>query len=280
MASSHGLRDVIKAISPSWLRNTIGEKYLYAPALIVDAMLERVNEGVLARFPTRTKTTSSLPYIGADLSIPQGLAEGAASYAQRLKRALDDWFYAGSARAVIAQALGYLSPVAPRVLVVNNASAWDYVPAGGLPTTLPTHVPSAAAVAPTANWNWDQAFYGSAISLSYLFRVWLILDGSTWATSTRTWASGWTWGSKTCSWGFDQPPSTFAALRAIVKLWKAQHASIPWIVITLDSSKFIPTDAPGAATLPDGNWRNWSKIVGTTRVAARFSTARYMDGAT
>ena len=275
--SAFGLRDMIRAVSPPWLAGGIAEKLLYSFALVFDVQLDKANQAMVANIATRTKTADSLPLIGADKLIPRGLVEAAADYATRLKRAYDDWYYAGSPRAIINQILGFVSPALPRILFVNNASAWDYVPVNTAIGALPTHLPSAAAVAPTANWNWDGAL-GSYTSAMF-WRVWAIVDKTGWVTATRTWGDAVaTWGDVRYSWGLDTPATTITSLRPIIGLWKSQHSWVRWIIVCVDSTEFIPTAAPGDGSLPDGNWGYWSKIVGNTRVASRSVKGRYCDG--
>jgi hypothetical protein len=270
-----GLRDTIKKISPTSLQGGTAEKLLYSMGLVGDVLLEKVNEGVLARIPTRTKTVTSLPFIGADREIPQGLSESSPSYAIRLKRAFDDWYYAGSARSILSQILGYLSSATPRVLAVNNTSAWDYIPQDST-SLIPTHLPSTFGVAPTANWDWDSALgYTSAM----WWRTWIIIDSTGWVASTRTWTDGVKpWGDPGYSWGLDCSSSVISSIRSLVGQWKSQHAWVRWLIICFDPTEFDPTTAPGDPSLPDGTWGYWSKIVGGTRVAARSSNARYCDG--
>jgi hypothetical protein len=276
--SGHGARDIIKEISPAFARVGIFEKLLYSYTVIMDAVLDHANAGVAARFPTRTKTTTSLPYIGSDLNIPQGVVEASSSYAQRLKRAIDDWRRAGSNRSIISQVLGYLSPAAPRVQCVNNFSAWDTVPTGSDPTTVPTHTPAVYAVAPTQNWTWDDTAMAPYAQPMW-WRWWLIIDAGTWAQAPTTYAGGRSWGdANPFSWGSLTPSTWFDSIRAIARLWKAKHGSLWWIIIARNGTDFVATDAPGAATLPDGGYRTWSKVVGNTRVPARTLSAMYVDG--
>lgn len=278
--TSLGMRDFIKAISPAWKQAGIWEKFDYSLMLAADAVLDHLTKGLAARFPTKTKTVDSLAFIGDDLEIPRGPNEPASSYAIRLRRAYDDWRRAGSDRSIISQVLGFLTPAQPRVLMVSAKSAWNYVPAGSDPTTIPTHAPAVAGIAPPANWDWDSVSRGVySLVGAWLHRSWLIVDSTGWVTATRTWGDAVaTWGDPRYSWGLDCPSSTIDGLRSISKTWKSQHTWLQWIIVCVDSTEFIPTDAPGSPSLPDGTWGYWSKIVGGTRVASRSPKGRYCDG--
>lgn len=278
---ARGLRDKIFAFMPPWARTGIFEKLDYSLTLIQDAMVQRLDEGVHASKPTYQKTDTALPQTGIDVGIGQGFFEPASSYAVRLKRAIDDWRRAGSNRAVISQILGFLTPSKPRAQMVSNNSAWDTVPAGSDPTTVPTHAPATASITPPSNWTWDTVFFGATLYATYWFRSWAIVDATGWASAPATYAGGKKYSDPNpFSWGSATRSEWFSSLRAIVGVWKGQHTVVPWIVVPFDSTKFVATDAPGSANNPDGNYHFWSKIVGTTRVPARTLNAMYIDGVT
>jgi hypothetical protein len=150
-----GIRDLVKAISPPWLQTGNAEKFLYIEGLGCDAILEKYDEGTLARFPGYG-TPTALPYVGDDRLIPRGLTETDGAYATRLKLWLDSWRIAGSARSVLLQVLGYLSADTPQLRTVSDDSAWDTLVAGSNPDLLPetAHYLSSPPWA-ALNWNWD-----------------------------------------------------------------------------------------------------------------------------
>jgi hypothetical protein len=218
--------------------------------------------------------------------------ESAAQYGYRLRRALDDWFYAGSARAIMAQAIGFLTPVSPRTTVVSQSSVWDvYADGAQLP------IPPAALVAPThtdnsltPNWNWD----GTNFSARW-FRAWLIIrnagtaSGLTWTAKGPAYgtfaATGWKWGDHSRSWGLSVPAGVITGIRNISKLWKRKGSTVLWIIVSFDATYFVASDAPGAGTEPDGKWGPWHKstTLGDGRivaVASRLPNARYCTGVT
>ena len=278
------LRDIVNSISPSWKANGDFEKFDYSIMMFGDILLDKVSQAIAARIPTRTETTTSLPYIGADRLIPQGLVESTTAYAIRLQRAYDDWKKAGMARAVMAQVLGYLTPYNQRIVAVSQASVWDYFVNGSVPSDTPSHVPATAAVSPTANWDWDSV--SDPNKVSWWWRTWLILDAdpmySSWTTTEGTWGDGDLWGDSTKSWGLSVPSTVISSIRAIAKLWKQKGTWIRWIIVSFDSTDYDPTAAPADASLPDGNWGSWSKITTISgylrRIPSRKANSRYCDG--
>lgn len=157
---AHQQRDVIKQISPPWLADGVAEKFLYTIGLGSDALLEKLNQAMQARFPGRCDP-SALPYIGNDRVMSQGPNEPNSAFALRLKKAFDTWQRAGSRRSVLQQVLGYVSnslnvsatqvPVGAIVGATGSTYAtWDVFSSADDATKVPHH----QRVAP-ANWNWD-----------------------------------------------------------------------------------------------------------------------------
>lgn len=112
-------RTSVKSISPGFFRAGTSERYLYVIGLMVDALMQKMVEGQLARMPMKC-APSFLPIIGSDRLINQGLTESVDSYRVRLRRAFEAWQLAGGARGIEAQALGYLLALTPRMRMVSS----------------------------------------------------------------------------------------------------------------------------------------------------------------
>jgi hypothetical protein len=95
-------RDTIRAKSPAWLQVGLGEKFLYAIGLHMDAFIDALTAGVRLRYPG-VHSNESLPYLGRDRRIRRGRAEPDGTYATRLKRWLDDHQTRGGPYAMLAQ---------------------------------------------------------------------------------------------------------------------------------------------------------------------------------
>ena len=79
--------------------------------------------------------------------------------------------------------------------------------------------------------------------------------------------------------------SQVQTIQAIVRQWKAAHnLQGPYghnagIIVSFDATLFKPFAPPGDASLPDGRWGKWAKVVSGVYVASRSANAIYLDGA-
>ncbi len=112
------LRDRVKDMSPTWLREGVNERLQYSYGLAEDAIIDKMSQGGLARFPTRAQPDANTE-TGRDRLITKGITEGDESYAARLQRAFITWQFAGSGRSVLSQELGYLLALTPQILEVS-----------------------------------------------------------------------------------------------------------------------------------------------------------------
>lgn len=278
--SSDGIRTLMYAVSPPWLQDGIAQKYTYICALHADALIDKCKLGVYNRFPLLCDPTA-LPLLGADYGIPQGPNEPTASYRVRLQTSWDDYRHDGSARAVMRQGLGYLTPLTPAMRIVKDvnapqpgvlqASVWDTYAAGADTTQPPTHVLQTSLA-----WDWD--------GVILRWRAWWIiysLAGSPWS-SEGTWGDGQLWGDGGV-WGLTATQGDMSSLRALL----AKRRSVgSWyipgggIIVTFNAAEFDPTQPAGGGINPDGNWKHYGKDNGSgQQVAARFTDCRYLDGA-
>ncbi len=261
------ITDFIRRASPPTLQSGRAERYMYTLALAQEAILERAEQAILARFPQMANSTA-LPLLGSDRLIAQGLTEGNVSYAGRLRRALEDWGAAGNAFSVLGQVLGYLSQWTPRVRTVSPKYSNTWAASGGVLVRGAIAADSLSPVDGSGGWWWwwliiystgGQAFAGPAP-----FK---------WGTP------GVRWGRRPdCSWGLNVPPSVGAGLRALLRLWKPGNAPCRNIIISFSDALFDPTQPSGGGINPDGKFGRRSKIVGGVYVPARFSNARYLNG--
>lgn len=249
-------RSSIAAVAPPWLRGPVAARFLYGFGAVMDATAEWMRQGVLARFPG-AGAPDALPYIGRDRQIVRGFAESADSYAERLRRWLDDWRVAGSPISVLAQLRGYLLGVRPVLRTVDNTGNWHSLDASDVHTW-----------SRGANWNWDGL-------TARWWRWWAIVYSSagpwetegTWSDGSTSWGDGGTWGTTATT-------AEVETLRAILAQWRSAHALPQWIVVAFDPDSFDPT-----APEPDGTWGTWSVDDGGIRRPSRLGSARYIDGA-
>lgn len=246
------LREFALKIAPRWLQTGPGASVLYTIGAVLDAGIDGTWEGIQARMPLEADV-SALSAIGADRRIVRGFDETDDAYRLRLAAHLEAWRYAGHARAVFGAVQGYLSGYDVPMRIVTNAGFWYHVDAAGTLTW----------ERQLGTWDWD----GTPAAW---WRFWLIIypPADLWVAEDDWGAGEWGDGG---TWGTTATPEQVAAIRGLVKTWKAAHSKCEWIVIAFDGASFDPS-----APEPDGLWGPWGK--GDPRVPSRLSTARYWDG--
>lgn len=257
MAEFTVFRDSVKRVSPPWLQDHWGYRFMYTLAIQIDATAEALRQGVLARMPG-FGTVEALPYIGNDKQILRGPGESNESFIARVQATLTTWKIAGNALSVISQLVGYISPEVARIRYVvtgldenNNAVAdWITVEAGSV--TFYRANPS--------NWDWD----GAANN----FRWWLIVyPGYGVFDNRKTWGDGHFYGDGTV-WGFVGLESIANDFRSMIKKWKCAGTQCLYVILAADNADFDPTGSPGFP-LPDGDWDEGKN---------RLRTALYIPG--
>lgn len=275
---SSTFRNMVPAITPTWLNGPIGAKYLYSMAVIYDALSDAASYAVRARFP-QLAPSDALSWIGQDRQIDRGFQESEVSYVARLLLWLDLWRTAGNAKSMLLAMLGFVTPDEIAVRVVSDSSAWDSYPSGTNVLTAgnPTHL-----LASPTNWRWDSVADPFQTGIEW-WRVWVILypDSGLW-TQGKAWAA-FTWGDGTC-FGFSGTVDQSSSLSSLAQKWRSAHAWVVYVILAFDSTLFDPSLSFGSSKLPDGNWGHWGKVAssgGFSRVyvPARNQSASYVKGA-
>lgn len=222
-----------------WLRGHVGGTILFAFRTVLDALSDRLREGVKLPFPNKD-VPSALGYIGNDRNIERGPTQTHEGYAAQLQRAFDTWRNAGGARTILAQMRLYFAPGdGPPMRLVStlgdsSASQWHVMnPSTGVVTK--------SVVAPP-NWVWDA-------NTTRWWRGWVILDGSGIWTLDR-WGDPGDWGDGG-TWGSNMSEGEAVSLRKIARKWKPAHVYVPQYIVTLDPTLFESTDA--SPPNPNGN---------------------------
>lgn len=314
MAELTGFRDRIKVLSPAFLQEGVGERLMFVFGLELDAVMERLVQGVGARFPVITNLTTgektpalpdALAVIGTDRLIDRGLTETDLSYGIRLRRAFDSWRLAGSARAELGQVLGYLLQLVPMVRSVSSryeadparvawriqhglsggpssyppallSSTWDTYLDGADPTAEPDHVFALAGA--NGEWDWDSL---SQVTGSWgwwgCFVILYSVAPDAWTEPDGKWGDPGKWGDGG-AWGVTASANVGRSIRAIICAWKPAHVWVRYIIAAFDDSLFSPAAPAGGGINPDGRFGRWSKIVNGQYVRSRFTGARYASG--
>jgi hypothetical protein len=273
--SSTTFRDMVAAISPSWLQGYTGSRFMYSMAIMFDALSDLSAYAVRARFPDLAPPDAFV-YLANDRQIEQGFQEPQPSYAISLTQWLDRWAHAGSPWGLIMAVRGFVSPDLCYVATINNNSVWDYASAGQLcdPSNPPTHTRV------FGRWIWD------SLSWPYLFhkawwRVWVIItpSSSTWQ-QTETYSDGSRYAEGQV-WGFTGTNAQVIALQQLVSKWKASNTWVPWVILSFDPTAFLPT---GAGANPTGTWGTWSTVTANPSsgrplyTTSRAQSCAYVDG--
>lgn len=176
-------------------------------------------------------------------------------------------------------------------------------PAGASQPDPPAH----AVVSGGANWLWDSAsqpFYAPYMA----WRTWLLLwsapgdANAPYTVPSKTWATGGTlslsvvsdatygtkyvnggtpatpgtgfnWGDGTC-WGWAGTAQQAATLGQLAKQWKSAGVLVPWIIVNYVSTEFDQTKSFGDASLPDGTWGYYGKVVSDATYGTKYVSAR------
>lgn len=148
-------RDRIKTLSPPWLQDGTGERFMYCPGTGIDADLEALTQSTLAHMPTRG-TADALKTIGADRGpIVQGPNEPDASFRVRLQKAPALWAKWGSPFAILEQLAAFFLPAFPTLYLVTDSGHWYTLVPGPTGNREGVLTPAQRPPAHASNWNWD-----------------------------------------------------------------------------------------------------------------------------
>lgn len=268
-------RTLTKSIAPRWLTEGEGELVQYSLDLMMDAFVERVRLGLMARLPQNdptgetTATPDALAAMGRDRRVVRGLSEDAPGYAIRLIRWLDDRRRAGNPFALMQKLAEYTGPLCA-FRTVDASSNWFSRAADG----------SETYALKRANWDWDGKPRDVAGKLRWS-RFWVVIyPNGLWTPTGNAWgdAGAQHWGAPGHTWGSTATPEQVATVRAIVDDWKPAGTRCVNVILAFDGASFDPAAAIDAAGMPHGAWEHWSHNVGGVQVRARLDTARYWDG--
>lgn len=284
-------RNLVRFLGPSWLvkdylddGTETDSRTLWSISLVLDAQLERLRRGILARYPgpagakpgTPGAPDDALPLLCRDRLIVRGPSEPVSHVTARLQRAIDDHRVRGNAWALLEQIQGVLSPRAVKVALVNEHGNWYTLAADGTKTrSKPRFTDGGGTIHPT--WNWD----GSALVDAWA-RAWVIIyceDGALFQPGP-TIGDPALWGGTV-----ENPAATISstatqdeaiAVLQILPDWIMAGSRLLYVVLSFNDSDFDPSAAQ--PPLPDGTWANYSKNVGGTQVPARNTDGRYWKG--
>lgn len=268
-------RQVFYRLLPSWLgggapRGSGGteaddERVSYTLSFMSDAWMQRLLEGLRARFPGKA-AADALPYLGRDRKIVRGINEPADAWAERQLRWLNDHKVRGVPWALLDQLASYLQSPGVVLSFVDVRGNWFTRNADG----------TRSYQLDTGTWDWD----GIAPAPQWS-RFWILIyptaDGRPWAAYSETIGDatlyGGAIGAGSGTLGCTATPDQVATVRAIIKDWKGT-GRCEWVIVAFDPASFDAA-SPG----PDGTWGLWGKDDGSGgRTPTRLRTARYWKG--
>lgn len=253
------LSDGLERIVPWWLRNRPGldrgYKFLWASAIMCDALVDALMRGIQAAWPGYG-TPTALDETGATRGIARGLSDTDDEYAARLQSWLDDYARAGSDEAIVRGLHEYLRG-RPMVRLVDRHGQWTEVDTAGNLRTF------------SAAWDWDSLSHPTGAT-DRPTDIWIIVYGPDY----ETYAS-WSELDLEHGVGHTAPIEEVDQAVAVLKQWKPAHN---WIrcVLWVDSPPAFDPEAP--AGMPDGYWGNWGKDGGAgVWVPSRNTNFRYWE---
>lgn len=264
---SNRFRRLFPKLLPSWLSDGDGERVAYSLGLMMDTFLERLHQGLYARFPEYSPPTA-LSAIGRDRRIVRGLNESNAAYSARLLRWLDDHRVRGNPYALMDQLAAYMQ-ASVVIRTVDRIGNWYTRAADG--------TRSVSLI--QSNWDWD----GVAAN-PYWARFWVIIfidTGEPWTPHADLIGDPGLWSGAIGSAGFTigstATPDEVAAVRSIVAGWKPAGTTCEWIILSDDPTEFDPATAGQPLPNP-GLWGRWSYENAGASEFVRSWNARYWKG--
>lgn len=263
-------RDGVRTISPPWLQNGYGERFLYTMGLQVDAIAEAARQGVRARAPGASGTPSdALIQIGRDRVISRGKYESDPNYADRLSRAFDSWQRGASLEGLMRSLQALLRDADTQARGITWWALWGLIPSWdadisyqwGQQQAWHWGYPTGEAL---DYWDWGQAF--------------VVLYPTTpgqWEQATL--GSGLTLGSGAWSVGVAEPPEVVQAARLVADQWRSATTRVR-VIISWDAAwPSHPTGSAATYEQADETWITNHKVVGGASYPSRYLGAAYLD---
>lgn len=267
-------RDGIRTISPPWLQNGYGERFLYASALQVDAIAEAARQGVRARAPGAPGTPSdALLQLGRDRVMSRGQYESDESFAERLSGAFESWQRGASLEGLMRALQALLRDADTQVRGITWWALWALIPSWEAPIEYTFGARDA--------WHWGEQIGGGGFENAYFdwARAYVVIYPSTpgqWEQATL--GSGLVLGSGAWSVGVAEPPEVVQAARLVADQWRSAATNVR-VIVSWDAA--WPSHPTGPADLyqqADLPWRTNHTIDGFgVAVPSRYLGAAYLD---
>lgn len=196
-------RDTVKQICPRWLRNGWAEKLMYAIAIQLDALMDALVFGIMARFPG-AYTPESLPLLSRERRILRGRNETDAVHANRLKFWLDDHPLRGGPYGMLGQLKAHFAADPFPIQLVYYSGRRFSMDVDGVVTR-------------------DDIVWSPDANTAKWARWWLFYEWPTPIGDDGLWGDAGTYGDGGV-WGSDLTVAEVTDLRAVPREWNAAHA--------------------------------------------------------
>lgn len=273
MSTSIRFRDVFRRFTVGWLNErpgqvrgrTVGYRLLWSMIAPLDAAAEIMMQSLQAPWPGQG-TPTALPLIGRSRGMIRSQGETDEEYAARLRTWLDRARQFGSMLSTARAIHEYLGN-RPRVRIYNRAGAClEVAQTTGAVTRYG---------AGTTGWDWDSV--SNPERAGYWWDLWACVYPMQWSPSPVLAPGSRKLGAvPNLGVGCTATREEHDALVGLVQQHKSAHSHMRAVIFTTDASLFDPA-VP--ASLPDGNWGNWSGAGNGSRVVSsrNVTTCRYLE---
>lgn len=285
---ARNFRELVPFKVPPFLLEGDGGAILHSLAMLKDITLQRVRDGLTARFPTKAGP-SALALISADRMILRGRFETDAHHAERLtqwRTGHHSHRARGMAWALLDQIFNYVREDSPtggaRCWTIDARLAAHYrgVDAFDSLTFDPSEGDDAAEAWTDdyqGAWTWD----GLDPDVHWS-RFWVVLNANPelpWIEEAPDFGDADLWGGAIGTLGYcvglvGWNPTDTLAMRKLTRSkhpWRPGGTQPEWLVISL-----IDWTVAGEVQ-PDATWEHWSSNVAGTQTPTRSTDARYIS---
>jgi hypothetical protein len=201
------LRDLASALSPPWLAENWGDRFMKTMGLFGDAVAEGMTIALKAPWLRQRKSPpDALPLVGSETRMPRYDADSDLSYRRRLLKRWETWLFAGTVEGEGDQGMTGQYTAAGFVTTILNNFQWGFEN-------------------PKDTGDWSR--FVVVIELESGFRSWQYGEGGVYGSDPES-----------PTFGSTATQGQVAAARDIARRWKAHHEVNPYLVVVLDGEYY------------------------------------------
>jgi hypothetical protein len=224
------LRDLASALSPPWLAENWGSRFMLTMGLLGDALAEGMVIALKAPWLRQRKSPpDALPLIGNETQMPRYDADTDTSYRRRLLKRWDTWLFAGTVEGEGDQGMTGQYSAAGFVATILNNFQWDFEN-------------------PKDTEDWSR--FVVVLELESGFRTWYYGDGTVYGSEPMS-----------PTFGSTATQGQVAEAKDIARRWKTHHEINPCILVVLDGEYFgDPVLRYGSGAVYGGSTIKWPNM--------------------